>query len=149
MTHKAIQIRDAMQTALIGQTDALSNVFVSRVRSVLDDEMPAVSLVIEGDEVIERASESFQPTETIRQLEIGVLIGVKVEDGYEDSAYTIAGQIEDALLVDRYLGLGNRLINNVIYTGCKLETGNDGETNTAILKMMYSIDFSTIEGCLL
>lgn len=148
MAHKIINIRDAFRDVLLSKTDAGANIFVARVSQFLDDELPAVAIEIAGDEVVNGNDVYFQQYSG-RQLEVDLMILVKLEDGAEDLVFKIAGQIEAEIYKNKYLNLGNSIISSIYYKGCMVTSSNFGETNVACAKMKYFVNYKAKNGDLL
>lgn len=88
-------VKEAVLEALDGNTDAGSNVSVSKVRRYDVDKLPGLSIYT-PKETSERQSRN--PTQYLKTCTVNVDVVTKLTDTYEQELDLITGQIEDAIL---------------------------------------------------
>lgn len=95
MTHPRKQIRDAAVAVLTGLSLTGAHVFASRVRPLLDAELPALR-VFSRESQLEALSLSGTGASQF-DLTLGIEIVVKLTDGLDDQIDAIAAEVEAAL----------------------------------------------------
>lgn len=96
MSHLRQQIREAIVTRLTGLTTSGSRVYASRLRPLLDSELPAI-LVSTGGENLDGATYLKSGLPVVRPLRIRLDLVVKATSGYENTVDTMLSEVEGAL----------------------------------------------------
>lgn len=141
-TRKAI--RAAFKTALVGNTAAGENVYVSRAVPIWESELPAI-LIYSREETATIFNES--PRELERKLTIAVEIAAKADENLDDTLDDIAEQVSQEMrrgepLNQTLVGL----VHDVVYTGAELILTADGDKQQhGACVMTYEVTYYTQE----
>lgn len=145
MSHERTLIRKAAKAALLGQTAAASRVFVSRMGPAKTDELPALYLYA-NDEDVEENSANSAPRELFRKVMLSIecwqsAAGIDPEQ-LEDSFDDIALQIETAMDFDPTLAdtASWEWISSTV-SGIS----NDGNRPMGCIKLTYSCPYRTFQ----
>jgi hypothetical protein len=103
--HERKQIRDAVVAALSGHTSAAARVYPSRIRSLANEELPAICVYTDAEQTDE-PSANTAPRELKRSMQVAIEAWVSVvANGPVDDAFdAIALEIETAMDADDSLG---------------------------------------------
>lgn len=96
MAHQRQTIREAIVTRLTGLTTSGSRVYASRLKPLLDSELPAI-LVSTGGEPLGDATYLKTGLPVARPLEIRVDLVAKATSGYENTVDLMLSEVEVAL----------------------------------------------------
>ncbi|MBL4709752.1 MAG: hypothetical protein JKY48_15065 [Flavobacteriales bacterium] len=98
--HRAEQIMQAVETALMGLTTTGTNVKRARVYKLTDEDLPALSINMGADDIADENNMAFID----RSLAIEVVAHVKANDAIDTTLNKIRREVHQALYADYTLG---------------------------------------------
>lgn len=129
-------IREALRLLLLSETDAGTDVYANRVRSVWqNDELPAILIQTE-DETIEVWGDS--PREYERVMSVEIKINAEADDACDDVLDIIGAQVESRLSIDHTLG---ELCRDVVLRSAKLFLEKNGNNVIGALVLTFDITY--------
>lgn len=134
VTRKAI--RHAVAAALLGNTDAGQCVYVSRMRPLSAEKLPAI-FVYTLNESARVFTES--PRELERTLTLGVEIIARADSGLDDLLDDIAAQVERILSENQYPACAA----DIVYTGAEITLGREGDNQHGSCVLTYDVTYYT------
>lgn len=96
MAHQRQTIREAIVTRLTGLTTSGSRVYASRLKPLLDAELPAI-LVSTGGEALDDATYLKTGLPVARPLEVRIDLVAKAVSGFENTVDLMLSEVEAAL----------------------------------------------------
>jgi hypothetical protein len=139
MPHQRQIIREAVQAALIGHTDAGTRVSETRMEPLKVSELPAVSVYSEN-EVVSPDSKNTAPRELARDLDLAVVGWVRATADVDDALDALALQIERVMHADStFGGVASDSLLSSTETGIKV----DGDRPMGAVKMVYTVRYYT------
>lgn len=133
--HKRQQIREALQTMLLNNTDAGANVYANRVSAFWRDELPSISIFTREEQSTPRDVSGRQ---NIRTLTVSMETRAEANEDLDDTLDTIANQIENIISADQSLtgqALGAQM------TGTTMEFEVQGEKQLGLLTLTYTVTY--------
>lgn len=128
--HVRQQIREAVATTLTGLTTTSTRVFQSRLRPLVDADLPALRIYTDAEEVNNEVSIGF-PNRQERTLTVRVEAVVKVADNFDDALDTIIKECEAALNASTSAYTAGGLARGGI-TLDRIEIDHDAETDKPV-----------------
>jgi hypothetical protein len=140
MSHARTQIRNAVTALLTGNTSAGSHVYESRIYPLENPKLPAL-LVYTKQEVVADQSMS-QPRTQLRQLQLTVEAYVKASSNADETADTLALEVEQLIAADPTLG---GLAKDSMLTSTDIQFSDEGEKPIAIAVLTYTVHYAVKE----
>jgi len=140
MSHARTQIRNAVTALLLNNTSAGDKVFESRVYPLENPKLPAL-LVYTKQEVVADQSMS-RPRTQIRQLQLTVEAYVKATSNIDETADTLALEVEQIIAADPTLG---GLAKDTMLTNTDIQLSADGEKPIAVAVLTYTVNYTVKE----
>lgn len=144
--HARTRIRNAVVDFVTDLDATGSNVFENRVYPLNDEQLPAISVYTENDEMIEMLGKVTELRESMVRLEFST----KATSGYEDTLDTIRAEVETVLGADSTLGIGAETSH---FDSVEIEMSDEEEQPIAQANMIWRVvyvvdksDVSVIEG---
>lgn len=138
--HVRQQVRDAVKVALTGLTTTGANVFDSRVYELKDDELPALRIFTNSEDV-QIDSIGFSRLQD-RRLELVVEACVKQNGAFDDTLDTILKEVEVAIAANQGAG-GAKFIQ---LAKIEIELSGEGEKPVGLGRMTFQVPYITALG---
>lgn len=135
--HQRQVIREAIQTALLGNTAALANVYKNRQNPFRIRKLPAIDIVSIGDDI---ADEEMAPRELKSSYSVGVRAWIAVVDDVDDVMDAIALEIEAVMHADPYFG---GAAADSILTGTSFDFAPEGDLDAGTITLAYNFTYYT------
>lgn len=139
MAHVRTQLRTALATLLLGLATTADRVFKSRVTPFQRQELPALSVAVEEEEI------SLGTVTTAVQISRRVTARITghagLADGVDDELDQIALEVEQKIATDDTLG---GLINEpLLLTGIEAERSGEGDVPVGRITLTYATTYET------
>lgn len=135
--HVRKQIRDALAAALTGMATA-STVFVGRVHPLETDDVPAVNVMTEAEEI----SIDSKGGKLSRDLSAAVEGHAMAAAGLIDILDAIAKEVEAAVAAAGDLG---GLVKAITLESTEVDMTGDGQQSAGFVRLVYAINYVTSE----
>jgi hypothetical protein len=135
-TPKRQQIREAIKTMLLNNTDAGANVYSNRVSAFWKSELPSISIFMRDEALTPR---EMAKKNYIRKSNVLIEIHAEANEGLDDTLDEINEQVEAILLADT--GLMNT-VQGLVFTDLEFEVANDASTNIGVLTLTLQITYT-------
>lgn len=140
MPHERTAIRDAVVAQLIaGSTSAGARVYGSRLKPLVEAELPAV-LVYTDSESVDPASANSSPRWLRRTVELTVEGVVRVAEGLQTELDDLALEIETAM--DSDLEFGQTAFSSTL-AGTEVGMKMDGNQPMGMVRLVYNVVYET------
>jgi hypothetical protein len=140
MSHARTQIRNAVTALLLNNTSAGDKVFESRVYPLENPKLPAL-LIYTKQEVVADQSMS-RPRTQVRQLQLTVEAYVKATSNIDETADTLALEVEQIIAADPTLG---GLAKDAMLTNTDIQFLDDGEKPIAVAVLTFTVNYTVKE----
>lgn len=140
MSHARTQIRKAVTALLLNNTGAGDKVYESRIYPLENQKLPAL-LIYTKQEVVGNQSMS-RPRTQIRQLQLTIEAYVKANNNIDETADTLALEVEQIIATDPTLG---GLAKDATLTNTDIQFSDEGEKPIAVAVLTYSINYTVKE----
>jgi hypothetical protein len=138
--HARTQIRNAVTALLLNNTSAADKVYQSRIYPLENPKLPAL-LVYTKQEVVGDQSMS-RPRTQIRQLQLTVEAYVKANGNIDETADTLALEVEQIIATDPTL---SGLAKDTMLTNTDIQFSDEGEKPISVVVLTYSINYTVKE----
>lgn len=135
------QIRAKIVETLKGNTDADQRVYPNRVLPVFLNELPAIIVNTESEQVEVFAEAS--PREYERTLTVKIEIMCEESSALDDELDIIGAQVEAALFEETDHTLGE-LCHDVNLVGCEMAFNKEGEKSIGSLILTYEVVYHSV-----
>lgn len=140
MSHARTQIRNAVTALLLNNTSAGNKVYESRVYPLENPKLPAL-LIYTKQEVVADQSMS-RPRTQVRQLQLTVEAYVKATSNIDETADTLAVEVEQIIAADPTLG---GLAKDAMLTNTDIQFLDDGEKPIAVAVLTFTVNYTVKE----
>jgi len=137
MSTKRKNIRQAIKAALIGNTDAGTRIYTSRVKPIWEDERPLILVYSRTENVTEFA---VAPREYDRVLELSIEIVIDGADDIDDDLDIVGQQVEAVMFEDDTWG---GLASDTQLKGMSMQIEKDGKQLIGSLILNYEVTYHT------
>lgn len=133
--HKRQEIREAIKTMLLGNTDAGANVYSNRVSAFWKSELPSISIVTTEEEANPRdlGNKTF-----VRKLRIGIEVHAEATEKLDDVLDDISNQIEALIGADQSL---TGTVLGTVMTGTTIELAGEATTPIGVLSISFTTTY--------
>ena len=139
MANKAAQIRAAIKTALLNQTDAGSRVYMNRARPTWQEELPILLVYTNSEEVtVHQVSNPFTYKRT---MNLSVEIALEADEDIDDDLDAVGEQVEYVLYQDHSLG---ELVEDTRLIGTEFSIDKDGDNLLGSLKLTFEVIYYSV-----
>lgn len=144
MPHQRTVIRDAVVTALLGQTAAGARVYNARHLPLRRRELPAVLVRSgSGGESVDADSSTSAPRELIRRYDLEICPVVRADDEDVDATLdALALEIETVMHADPYFG--PVAADSILVNTEQAEVELDGDRSVGGLVLTYQFTYQTM-----
>lgn len=141
MSHARTQIRNAVTALLMNNTSAGSKVYESRVYPLDDPKLPAILIYTKQETVSDQMSMS-KPRTQHRELQLTIEAYVKANSNIDETADTLALEIEQLIAVDTTIG---GLVKDTILDTTEIQYSDEGEKPIAVIILTFAVLYAVKE----
>ncbi len=141
MSHARTQIRNAVTALLLGNTSAVSKVYESRVYPLDNPKLPAILVYTKQESVDDQMSMS-KPRTQHRELQLTIEVYVKANSNIDETADTLALEIEQLIATDPTLG---GLVKDTILDTTEIQYSDEGEKPIAVIILTFAVLYAVKE----
>jgi hypothetical protein len=141
MSHARTQIRSAVTALLMNNTSAGAKVYESRIYPLDDPKLPAILVYTKQETVGDQVSMS-KPRTQVRELQLTIEAYVKANANIDETADTMALEIEQIIGGDPTLG---DLVKDTIFTTTEIQYEGEGEKPIAVIILTFAVLYAVKE----
>jgi hypothetical protein len=132
-------IREALKTILLNNTDCNANVYSNRVDAYWEDQLPAISIMMNQESSLKR---DIRATQYLRTLELSVVITNQVAksepEPIDDFLDKVAEQVEGLIIANPSL---NGEVSSTELTSTEIELSGEANKPLGVLTLNYEIKY--------